>query len=336
LNPNSFKSLFIDNFWTKLVAAIMAVTLWTYAYFNSLRQDSGQLIPLVIKAPDGWEVVSWRPEQVTVTLEYPTYATDQVRVALGKDIRAQYKVNDIPPGLLYETEVELSERNFHVPSATAARVTSWRPQKISFKIAQEGEMELKVRARPTLVGVSQGYEIQGEAYCNPPSVLVKGPLFALQKARYINTVDIPVAPPADGAVPQYTVGVQPTVEVEGKSYAVTCSEKVAVTVKVRRVSETRSFDNVKIRVMMESDFPFDVKLQQPTMKVHVKGTDAALNQLKAEDIQLFVEVAGLTPQEAPYPQEVRALIAGRAGASDLEVVPDQPKVGVTVTAVGPK
>lgn len=331
---NVLKRIFTHNLTTKIMALFMAVALWTYAYFFSLQQEESS-IPVVITAPQGWEVIHQNPRMVTVILEYPKYSTQEVRAQLAKsEIVAEYKVSSEPLSPIQPfADIPITRGSFHLPPGTGAVIRSWKQEKVSFTLAKQETRELPVKL--DMSELPPGYALAEEPWYNPRTVPVRGPAEALAKAGAVYTDEIKVVPPPRNApAPRAVIGIRPYVVVDrdgrNQQFDIVCNEKIEYIIYLTPVSRERVFDKVKIMIVEPPGYRHEVKLKQTEMRVTVRGPDKEVEALRPEDILLFVNVGNLEPGPTPYPQAVNYEIRGAANPFQLKVGLEQPTVGVDV------
>ena len=331
------RQLFTENVPTKIMAIFFAGALWSYAYYFSLQSETAENVPLEIRVPDGWAVIERDPPALaSVTFTYPTHAADRVKDALIRgEIRAVYVAEPGPDEALKSFEgVRLQPGDFHVPSGTDLRVDEWSPKIVNFKIAKKATRRLKVEL--DLSDPPAGYRMQGKPWWSPRTIEVQGPVEVLDKAKCIRTKPITISPPPQLGPPrQLSIPILPVVEVEGKAYSVTCSERIDYIIYLTPELTARVFEKVPLLVARPQDFPHVVKLKERQIDVTVRGGAAAVADLQRRNVRLFVDVSDLRPQATQQLTDVHAMIVGVANPDDFEIELKNSKVGVDVQPAVP-
>jgi len=329
------RQLFTANLTTKVMALLMALALWGYAYFFSLRREEVHDIPLVVQPPEGWSVIEQRPLALkTVVLTYPTHAADRVKAALAEGtLRAVYRMEAEPPAALTPfANVHIESELFQVPPASGVRVVKWEPESFSFTLAKLKRSALKVElnlpAKPP-----KGYRMVGQPWWSPRTVMVTGPADVLDRAPVIRTQPIVLVPPPRGASPQrLSVGLQPFVEMGGKRYQVSCKDRVEYIVYLEREHVEKRF-KVRIKTMhLLPDNRSEVKQIRPReVGVRVRGPEEALADFSEKNVIVWVDVDGLEPRATPHVVKVHWTVEA-PNPERFEVHLDETEVAVDIVA----
>lgn len=327
-----FRRIFLGDIGTKLTALFMAGTLWTYAYFSSLRRETDVTIPLDIRAPSGWAVIEKTPASLKqVTLVYPTHAANDVKRALSRgEIRAVYRVGTEPQDELIKafTDVQLQPGNFVSTVAPGLRITT--EETASFRIAKQETRRLPVELN--LSDPPTGYRLNSK-WWYPREAEVKGPAAALEKVDSILTKPVSVSPPPEEGVPiQRSVSVQDYVEVGGERYEISCDERIDYILYVSRELGKREFQNVPISSEIRPvNYPYEVrKITPQQMTVIIRGPQNELDALGLEDLVLSVDVRNLVPKSTPQTADVVYDIRDVPDATLFQVELEETQVAVDI------
>ncbi len=330
------KTFLTTNATTKAMALVMAVLVWSYAYFSDLSFKEGVRIPLIITAPEGWLVTAKPEDYIIVSLSFPTGSRDLVQQAIDRGTLVVRRHIDEPAGDVDESTitVEIDAEDFDLPQGANVTVRDYSPPQFTVTIARGDAQRLRVKSM--IEDPPQGYRYRAKSYSPwPNKVLVKGPKTVLSEATEIETLPITV-PPRDNFTLKGEVPLQQYVVVDGESHAVECNEIITFWIDISRVGELREFEGVPVFVLRPLDYPYVAELEgSQVVTVVVEGPETLVDAIEQQHIRAFVDLMGesglLEPTETAYPQTVQTIIQEALGTSDLHTSVDPPFVGVTIS-----
>ena len=322
------KEIFTGNIPTKLMALVMAISLWLYA-INRHTGDLTETVKLNISVPEGITVLEQSTEEITVCLRGPQNIIDNVDDMIKeKKIQAKYLVQESTEGIEDQVRQTIPITREYINIPNAVKLISVYPEKVDVLLGKLQHKKLKVnlvkKGEPAV-----GYNIANE-FIFPGEVEVVGPLNALKEATFINTVPIDI-----GGVTMeqnltfpWRIGIDQKVIIKrgdkNTPVPVTCNEDVRVWLQIVEQQDTKYFEKIKIRVMMPAEYPYEIKLQDEFINVRVKGPKLVLDKLNQEDMVLYVDVALLRPP-GPYKQSIKYCLP-----KNIELVDKLPEAHVDI------
>lgn len=318
------KEIFTGNIPTKLMALVMAVTLWLYA-INRHTRDLTEVVNLIVSVPDGITVLEQNFDEITIHLRGPQNVIDTVEGMIkDRKIQAKYMVRESPS--MIEDQIKqtifITRENLDLPSAV--KLVSVYPNKIDIVLGKLQKKRLKVnlqkKGEPAI-----GYVVANE-FVFPGEVEVTGPLNVLKDASFINTVPIDIGGITNDQNRTFPWRIEIDQRVIIKrgdktiSVPVVCNEDVRVWLQIVEQQDTRLFEKMKIKIIGPVEYPYTIKLQDEFANVRVKGPKLLLDKLNAEDIVLYIDVTSLKPP-GPYKQPVKCILP-----KNIELVDKLPEI----------
>lgn len=264
--------IFIEDWGTKLLALLISLALW-YGVTGQRKPTTIRVprVPLNFRLPGNMEISNEPRTDVEITLTGSKHALDTINV---RDLVANVDVSDLTPG---EQNVQLTLERVTMGLPDGVRYGDIQPNNVQLRLEPRVERELEVEVRRT-GDVAEGYELRG-VKAVPEKVIVRGPashLNALQKAP---TAIISL----DGRRESFTL---PQIAIEIPDKKVDLIEG-AVNVNVE-IGEQRIEKNFSGVAVSASD---GVQVQPATASITVYGERSAINQLRAENMRLVLDVA---------------------------------------------
>lgn len=332
----SVKDLLAKDFRTKAVAAAIAVGVWFYAYSSSLATKDGVAVPVNILTDPGWVITHVRaPGGGELPVESDAgNATAQVEVTLRYPRRAEYLIQEaIRAGKIYgeidarsseatERGVSLFPADFHAPTDLSARVVEVKTPSLRLTLTHEVTRP-DVEVELTLSDPPPGARIQN-VYAFPRRVAVTGPKHVVERLDRIQTERISISdlrPQFGVAIPIFA-RINERVVIDGEEHTVQCDETIRCSVYLAPDHLARTFEDVPVQLLMPPDLAPDFKLElsKTAIPVEVTGSPHVVNDLRVDDILLFVDLRAMdpTPGSRQY-HSVRWSIAGVSPGDDVRV-----------------
>jgi diadenylate cyclase len=175
------RRVFLENFWLKVVAILLAFTLWLKVHRDPITEVAIQVPVEFHNIPPNLEISSDTVYRSTVRLRGPERAIHQLDAS---EVRAEIDLTGLHPG----------ERTFDV---TAEQIQHPRELAVvqivpsEFHITFDAELKREVPVKPRIMGnFASGYEI-GQVVVNPATVAISGP------QKHVAAVDAAITDPID-------------------------------------------------------------------------------------------------------------------------------------------
>ena len=265
--------VFIEDWGTKLLALVIALALW-YGVTGQRKPTTIRVprVPLNFRLPGDTEISNEPRTEVELTLTGNKRALDTIN---ARDLVANVDVSDLRPG---EHSVMLTTERVTMGLPDGVRYGDIQPNNVLLRLEPRLDRELEVEVRHS-GSVPEGYELRGITV-TPAKVRVRGPashLNALQKAP---TEIISL----DGRKESFTLP-QTAIEIPDKKVDL-IEGVVSVTFEIGEERVEKSFSGVQVTT---SD---GTQVRPETVSVTLYGERSAINQLRAENIKLVLDVAG--------------------------------------------
>lgn len=269
-----------------------------------------------IASPDGVRRASSSPRSITVTVEQVTEEEFDVVVDLPEDLPRNLRVTEasalpsrvVASGVQADIEaiaqviakptIQGETSSFTTSAELIAVDASNTPiSGITFdRPTVNVQLQLEVRGKEIPVFVrcdpcdaAESYEVIGQPQATPATVLVDGPLEALDQVQYIYTTPITTnnitAPTVLGGVLLDVNGLPDGVTVE--------PVMVDVSVRVEQAIFSRTFANVPV-IVLNAPADSRVTVSPVALEVTIMGRTTDLAEIRDQDISVVVDVAGLS------------------------------------------
>lgn len=322
------KKIVTGNMPTKLMALVMAVTLWLYA-INRHTGDLTEVVGLTVAVPEGIAILEQETEEITIHLRGPQNVIDTVEDMIkDRKIQARYVVQESPDVIEDEIKQAIFITEEHLDLPNAVKLVSVYPEKVDIVLGKLQKKKLKVslqkKGEPAI-----GYVIANE-FIFPGEVEVTGPLNILKEASFINTVPVDIGGitgEQNRTFPWRIVIDQKVAIKRGDktvSVPVVCNEDVRVWLQIVEQQDTRLFEKIKIKIIGPAENHYAIKLQDEFANVKVKGPKLLLDKLNAEDVVLYIDVTSLKPP-GPYKQPIKCFLP-----KNIELVDKLPEVHLDI------
>lgn len=321
----------------KIIALVMALGLWVFAYTFSYSTDSEpRSVPVVLRTPPGWTVVAGTDMTTGVKLVYPR----RLAVSVADELRAgrihvecEAIADPSNPNDNQTVKIVLKESNLVASRDLGIKEVVFAPSELRMQIVRE-----ITRPLPVIVNKSSpppGYEIAYRPYVSPSRVEVRGQKDIVSRANGIETAEVYISDPPPDNAPEWAiqprVRLQPQVTVDGRSYPVAVEQDVQVRIVLKMKRTEKSFPGLPIRTMGRQDNPFVVSVREQTSDVKVLGPSNVVESLKPENIVLYVDVTKLTPAAVNWTQPVEARVIDVPRSDEIVVTPSVSTCAVKVS-----
>lgn len=280
------RRIFIEDWNLKLLALAITLGLW----FGVTGQRAPATVRLTrvqvsFRLPADMEISNDPRDEVEVTLTGGKGELDRLN---GRDLVAYVDVSDMKPG---ERVVQLAPGRVKIELPEGIRIDSIEPNTIPLRLEPRVEREVEVEAR--LEGsLAEGYELRG-INLTPSRVRVRGPASHVNELQKALTETIPLEGRKESfAIPQTAIDISdPKVDV------IDTIVNVYLEIGEQRLEKT--FAGVAVR---ESS---GAPARPETASVTVYGARSAIEQLRAEQMQIVLDVGAdgaITPRLALPPE----------------------------------
>jgi YbbR domain-containing protein len=289
------RQIFIEDWNLKLLA--LAITLGLWFAVTGQRVPATVRLPRVqlsFRLPTDMEISNDPRDEVEVTLTGSKRDLDRLN---GRDLVAYVDVSDMKPG---ERVVQLAAGRVKLDLPEGVRIDGIEPGTIPLRLEPRVEREIEVEAR--LEGnLPEGYELRGISI-TPNKVRVRGPASHVNALQRALTETIPLEGRRESfVVPQTAIDIP-----DPKVDAIDTIVNVYLEVGEQRVE--KSFAGVVVR---ESS---GAQARPETASVTVYGTRPAVERLRAEDMQIILDVGedGAVAPRLALPPDIQGRVELRS------------------------
>jgi YbbR domain-containing protein len=295
------------NFGLKVLAVVLATLLWLVVSREETVERSVR-VPLELQqVPGGLDLMSEPPNTVDVLVRG---ASDAVSRMSQGDLVAVLDLRSARPG---RRLFPLTPQDVRAPFGV--EVVEITPSTVSMTFEKEGSRIIPIA--PSVEGrPNPGYVI-GQIKSTPSSVLVVGPEGALDRVKAAMTEPVQV----NGATAPVQEAV--TVGVSDPYLRLKVPVTANVVVNVIPAPEERTFGRLPVRARNLPSHEV-VRVEPRLVSVTVRGGREAIDALKADTIEPYVDVSGLGP--GTYQLDVHADPGPDAGVARID--PQQVKVTI--------
>lgn len=281
----------VKNWPAKLVSLILAVGLWYYAVGEE-GVEVTRTIPIEIKIEqENMSIVGKTTRVVVATLQAPRALL--ANLASG-DLRAEHIIKKVENPGEYSFRVDPSE--FQLPSEKI-RVVRVEPEvivvKIDEMIVQKRGIEPVFRGDPAF-----GYRLDlKKVQLDPLSVLVEGPKSQLEKVGKIKTQPIDVVGRLRSFRKTMRLAEEPGLKLLSESI-------VDVYVPIEEAVNEKTFKDVPIKILSRAGNSQQVAVSPAELDIVLRGAAKNLEEVKNEDILVYVEISQLNEGKHEVPLKV--------------------------------
>lgn len=328
---------FKGNLSAKLMALLMAIALWFYAFDFSqvvLTSSNPMRVPVKIVRP-GWSV-DQKTDRVNVTASFPRKNEEQIKQLL-RDGQIMIEVSAEPENTgpdEQEKTVVLNETNLRAPKDLEIRPLAFDPPELTFRFIRE--TTVNVRVIPVITEPPPGYDANVFSFVSSVRVRGRKDIVTELQQRGLRTepIDISSPPPENAPVwnPSAIALLPSEVEVAGEKHRIWTDESIPVRIDLTRKSTSRKIAGIPIQLLIPPAFPYIASLHgEQFVDVTVQGPPELVDILTPENITVYMEVAGLTVSELPQHQEFVAHVKGIQRADQISVRTDVPEGKVRIS-----
>jgi YbbR domain-containing protein len=278
------REIFVEDLWLKLLALAITLVLWyavtgqrttTTMRLRSVRLDFERSLPNDI------EIIDPRTE-VEVTLTGNKNVLERLDT---NGLVAYVNVSDFRPG---ERSVQLTPDRVSLGLPDGVRVESIEPNTVPLRIEQRIEREIEVEARRE-GSPPEGYELR-EIKITPAKVRVRGPASRVGGLQKLSTDTISLGEHRESFTEQ-----QVPINTDALDKKIDLIDTVVnVTFEIGERRMEKSFAGVAVRESTGT-----AQARPETANVTLYGARSALEQLRAADIQIALDVSpdgAITPR----------------------------------------
>ena len=304
------RDLLFRNIGLKLLAIALAA-LSFYAIRGAISFEVRYTLPVEVKVEEGIAILDQNPRSIDVTFRGS-------QENLGR-LDQKYMRVVVRPRMTASGEPEFIEITpGDVQGAPGVRVIRMRPSAVTVTFDREHTKLVPV-VTPKTIGKPLIGSVDVE--WDPRFVTIRGPRLRLRETMSVSTEPVDV----DGRVESFSKQVR--VLSPGDTW-VSQIEPPEINVRVNIVTETssRTIGGLRVFAVTEPGKDVTVLFEPPRVEVTLLGPEEELDAMDNEDIQVFVNCAGLQP-EATYELPVQVHLSG-AGNLDTSVQPQAVKAKV--------
>jgi YbbR domain-containing protein len=287
--------IFIEDWGTKLLALVISLALW-YGVTGQRKPTTIRVprVPLNFRLPNDTEIINEPRTEVEITLTGNKRALDTINV---RDLVVNVDVSDFKPG---EHNVLLTPERVTMGLPDGVRYGDVQPNNVLLRLEPRLDRELEVEVRHS-GNLPEGYALLGITV-TPEKVKVRGPASHLNAIQKAPTEIVSL----DGRKESFTLP-QTAIEIPDRKIDL-IDGVVSVTFDIGEERVEKSFSNVQVNT---SD---GTQVRPETATVTVYGERSAINQLRAENIKLVLDVApdGSFPPRLELPGELKGRVELRS------------------------
>jgi YbbR domain-containing protein len=266
------RAIFVEDWGTKLLALVISLALW-YGVTGQ-RKPTTIRVPRVLlnfRLPPNMEISNEPRTEVEITLTGSKHALDAINV---RDLVANVDVSDFNPG---EHSVPLTLERVTMALPDEVRYGDIQPNNVMLRLEPRVEREVEVEVRHS-GNVAEGYELRSITI-TPEKVTVRGPVSHLNALQKVQTEVILL----DGRKESFTLP-QTALELQDRKVDL-IDTVVSASIEIGEQRIEKSFNGVQVSA---SD---GAQVRPETASVVVYGERSAVEQLRAENLKLVLDVA---------------------------------------------
>jgi hypothetical protein len=287
---------------TKIMAVVLAVFLWGFAYLLNLQDES---ITYDVKVSvEGNYSVDQKRRPVRIMVRGPRRTVEDLRlqgtVVIEKIITeedlARFGEQDEIPFPLYIVAEDLNgQRGLTYPDI---------PKRVDLKISRIVTKTLSVDIRTTGQPKRPYVYSPEDSRVYPPQVRAKGPKSLLEQMEDIETEEVNINALFSERVEDARLALPAgfdSIQLE--------PERVRVRIAFKQQSSQETFENIPITWNILPDYPYRAVPSTPSVSVTVEGPKEVVATLDDEFISVVAIIdSSMVPRPTPYPQELHVWI----------------------------
>ncbi|HEU4510144.1 MAG TPA: CdaR family protein [Pyrinomonadaceae bacterium] len=269
------RQIFLEDWSLKLLSLAIAVVLWLLVTGQNEPVTAHVNVQLNFIRPQSLEISNDPPRTVDVML---TGSRNKLDNLTSLDLVATVDISDQRAG---ERVLRLADKA-QISLPQGIKVDGYQPSAIPIRL--EPIVERQVPVEPKLEGKPEnGFEIYG-VHPSKGSVAVRGPASRVNSLQKVMTESIWLA----GHKETFTA---PNVAIDVPDAKVDLVEpSISVEVQIGEVRTEKTFSGVVVNA------PNGVKVEPATTAVTLLGSASLLEKLKANELKVMVDQAGLDPK----------------------------------------
>ncbi len=266
-----FGDLFTRNIGKKVLALLLAVTLWFIANIEQNVQKTLTIDIIYDKLSPGLVIMNNPPQKLKISVRG---TRGQLSTLSAKSLSYVLDLSNVTPGV---SRFEIHPDQVKVPRGI--QIVGLTPAEIKLEV--DRLVKKKVKVNPVIGPPDSGFEIVGEPVVNPKTVVVEGPNKILYSLKAIPTDTVSTS----GVKSDFTIEVPlktpPLVKVLKH-------DKVKVTVFLREIVSRKEFKDLKVDLSSLTD-KWDVQKDDYTVDLVFEGPYNIIKGLKSENIKVYVD-----------------------------------------------
>ncbi len=268
------RRIFLEDWSLKLLSLAIAIVLWLLVTGQNEPVTAHVNVQLNFIRPQSLEISNDPPRTVDVML---TGSRNKLDNLTSLDLVATVDISDQRTG---ERVLRLADKA-QISLPQGIKVDGFQPSAIPIRLEPIVERQVPVEAK--LEGKPEaGFEVYG-VHPSKGSVTVRGPASRVNSLQGVTTESIWLPGRKESFTANVAIDVpDPKVDLVEPS--------ISVEVQIGEVRTEKIFSGVVV------DAPNGVKVQPATTAVTLVGTASILDTLKANELKVMVDEAGLEPQ----------------------------------------
>ncbi len=271
-NTNNTKTPFFSDMGKKLLAIVIALSLWFVA---NLQHDIDKNVNIDINyanLPPGLVIANNPPEKLTVRMRGPR---SQLSSATSENMLFTIDLSNLGEGM---SRFDITTDQIIPPREV--QVTGISPAEIEIEIDKLSDKNVKVV--PSIGALESGFVIIGEPEVVPSEVKIRGPESLVTRISSITTDPVQL----EGEKAKFTIEVP--LRSPYSLVKVVGNNTVRVTVDIEERTLEKEFNNLAINFVNFEEFDFEADGNIVT-EISFEGPFSVINNLSSEDIELFVD-----------------------------------------------
>jgi YbbR domain-containing protein len=268
------RGIFLEDWSLKLLSLAIAIVLWLLVTGQNEPVTAHVNVQLNFIRPQSLEISNDPPRTVDVML---TGSRNKLDNLTSLDLVATVDISDQRTG---ERVLRLADKA-QISLPQGIKIDGFQPSAIPIRLEPIVERQVPVEAK--LEGKPEaGFEVYA-VHPSKGSVTVRGPASRVNSLQKVTTESIWLPGRKESFTANVAIDVpDPKVDLVEPS--------ISVEVQIGEVRTEKTFSGVVV------DTPNGVKVQPATTAVTLLGTASILNTLKADELKVVVDQAGLEPQ----------------------------------------
>ncbi len=328
------KNFFIESWHIKLLALVIAVTVWFYAG-SRLKEEVVVRVPVNIQTPEGYTLLYLSQRHVRLRFSGPQHLVTR-RQEEARQNYLQYNVRleteDLEERDIISLDVEPAFLNISESELMLMDVVIVEPEEIEIFTSRIIQKTLPVEA--SFSGTPRGGFKITDYTVTPSEVNVSGPQIVLDQLSALKTHTIPVWDAQESFRRYVPLIKEHSFDFNDAEIAVTCEtapSQVAVHISVEMEHASNEIEEVPVKLLTPLGFPYQASIptEEAYVKIVVSGPPDTVRDLTAPDISAYVDLSDFENEDipagttSPYKQSVEVLLRPGMDAEIQEIVPEQ-------------